>query len=126
MHEISLAGSIIQLVEEAAVRERFSMVTRLHLSVGALAGIDVDALRFACDACFPNTILNGAELVIDSPPASAWCEECAEHVSMFDRLDPCPECGGLKLRPMGGTDLKVIDMLVLDRPRSDSLDFQVP
>ncbi len=40
MHEISLAGGILRMVEEAAAREHFWRVSKLRLEIGALAGVE--------------------------------------------------------------------------------------
>lgn len=68
MHELSLAGEILRIVEAAAVRERFRQVGQLRLEAGGRAGVEVSALRFALDALAPGTCLEGAQIEIDEPP----------------------------------------------------------
>ncbi|MBT9598275.1 MAG: hydrogenase maturation nickel metallochaperone HypA [Vitreoscilla sp.] len=114
MHEMSLAGGILRLVEQAAERERFDRVTRLHLEAGRFSGVEVRALRFALDAIAPGTCLDGAAIEIDEPPGRAWCLKCDASVDLDERADPCPQCGGHRLQPTGGTELRVIDILVND------------
>ncbi len=116
MHELSLAGGILQLVEDAAQRERFSRVKRLHLEAGALSGVEVRALRFALESMVPGTCLAHAQIDIDEPPGQAWCLGCNQSVPIRSRLDACPHCGGVRLQPTGGTELRVIDLLVDDEP----------
>jgi len=116
MHELSLAGGILQLVEDAAKREHFSRVKLLHLEAGALSGVEIRALRFALDAIKPGTCLAEARIEIDEPPGQAWCLACNQSVAIQSRLDPCPHCGGVRLQPTGGTDLRVVDLLVDDEP----------
>ena len=50
MHELSLAAEILRLVQASAAREPFARVARLRLEAGALAGVEVRALRFALAA----------------------------------------------------------------------------
>lgn len=114
MHEMSLAGGILKVVDDAAAREGFARVRRLTLEAGALAGVEVRALRFALEAISPGTRLDGAEFVIDEPPGQAWCAGCAATVAIAARTDACPRCGGYGLRPTGGTALRVVDLLVAD------------
>ena len=76
MHELSLAGSILRLVEQAAARERFARVTTLHLEAGRLAGVEVQALRFALQAVAPGTCLEGAVVEVDEPLAEGRCDDC--------------------------------------------------
>ncbi|MFO1338547.1 MAG: hydrogenase maturation nickel metallochaperone HypA [Burkholderiaceae bacterium] len=114
MHEVSLAGGILRVVEDAAARERFARVSRLTLEAGALAGVEVRALRFALEAIAPGTCLAAAEIVIDEAPGQAWCMHCCETVAIASRTDPCPGCGGHRLQPTGGTELRVRDLVVHD------------
>lgn len=117
MHELSLAGDILRMVEEAAVREQFSRVGHLRLEAGALAGVEVEALRFALDALVPGTCLEGAQITIDEPAGRAWCNSCGKDVVIDNRVDPCPLCGGYPVSPTGGDTLRVLDLLVLDEER---------
>lgn len=114
MHELSLAGGIVKLVEDAAARDHFTRVSQLRLEAGALSGVEVRALRFALDAMVPGTCLEGAAIAIDEPPGTAWCLRCAATVEIASRTDPCPRCGGQQIQPTGGTELRVLDLLVHD------------
>ncbi|MBX3603984.1 MAG: hydrogenase maturation nickel metallochaperone HypA [Piscinibacter sp.] len=114
MHELSLAGGIVRLVEDAAAREHFRRVSMLRLEAGALAGVEVRALRFALESVAPGTCLEGASIEIDEPPGTAWCLRCACHIEIAARTDACPRCGGFQIQPTGGTELRVLDLLVHD------------
>jgi len=114
MHEMSLAGGILRVVEDAAAREHFRRVSRLSLEAGALAGVEVHALRFALESMAPGTVLDGAAIEIDELAGRAWCMACAETVSIGARGDACPRCGGWQLTPTGGTELKVRELIVHD------------
>lgn len=114
MHEMSLAGGVLKVVDDAAAREPFARVQRLTLAAGALAGVEVRALRFALEVMAPGTRLEGAEIVIEEPPGQAWCMVCGDTMTIATRADPCPRCGGHQLQATGGTELKVIDLIVLD------------
>jgi hydrogenase nickel incorporation protein HypA/HybF len=71
MHEIGLAGAILDIVERAARTDPFRCVRRLRLSVPARAAVEPDALDFALRAIAPGTLLEGAEIVLDRPPEGA-------------------------------------------------------
>ena len=114
MHEASLAGGVLTLVEDAARREGFRRVTLLRLEAGQLAGVEARALRFALEALAPGTCLDGARFEIDEPPGQAWCLACSATVVLNQRGDACPQCGSYQLQPTGGTELRVVDMMVED------------
>ena len=73
MHEASLAGGVLKLVEESAQREHFRRVSVLRLEVGKLANVELRALRFALEAIAPGTVLEGAALEFEEPEGQAWC-----------------------------------------------------
>lgn len=112
MHELSLAGSILQIVEGAARREAFARVRCLHLSVPALAGVEPEALRFALRSLAPQTLLDGAELVLDEPPSLALCGDCGGHIEVSSHDQPCPRCGGHGWTLSADAGLRVVDLLV--------------
>ncbi|MBL8328487.1 MAG: hydrogenase maturation nickel metallochaperone HypA [Rubrivivax sp.] len=114
MHEMSLAGGILRVIEDSAAKEGFGRVQRLTLEAGALSGVETRALRFALEAVSQGTLLEGAEIQIDEPPGRAWCMRCCETVTIATRADPCPQCGSFQLQPTGGTELKVRDLIVQD------------
>ena len=114
MHELSLAGGVLQVVEDAAAREGFARVRRLTLEAGALAGVETRALRFALEALMPGTCLEGAELEIVERAAPAWCHGCCTGVQVSSRLDDCPRCGSPRLVPTGGTELRGRELVVHD------------
>jgi len=114
MHEVSLAGGILKLVETTRAREGFARVTGLHLQVGSLAGVDARALVFALQAAAPGTILEGASVHIEEAPGRAFCFACGDEVSLNARGDGCPACGGFQLQPTAGTELRVREIEVQD------------
>jgi hydrogenase nickel incorporation protein HypA/HybF len=113
MHEASLAGGVLQLIEQAAARENFSRLLTLRLEAGQLAGVDVRALRFALESIAPGTLLEGAVIEIADPPGSAWCMGCSQSVGIAQRGQACPSCGSYQLQATGGTELRVVDMEVI-------------
>jgi hydrogenase nickel incorporation protein HypA/HybF len=112
MHEASLAGGVLRLVEQTAAREGFTRLLSLRLEAGELSGVEVRALRFALEALAPGTLLQDAAIEIEQPPGQAWCLACAASVALRQRGDACPACGGWQLQPTGGTELRVLDMRV--------------
>lgn len=114
MHEASIAGGVLQMLEGVQARESFRRLRQVRIAVGQLAGVDLRALRFALEALAPGTCLDGAELILEEPPGQAWCLGCGQTVALARRGDPCPVCSDYRLQPTGGTELQVIDLLVDD------------
>ena len=114
MHEVSLAGGILNAVEAAARQDPFVRVSRLRLEAGRLSGVEVRALRFALEALAPGTLLEGASIDIEEREGQAWCLDCASSVPLAERGAPCPHCQGFWLQPNGGTELRILDLQVED------------
>ena len=112
MHELSLAGSIVQIVEDAARQDGFARVRSLRLAVPRLAGVEVSALRFALRSLAPRTLLDGAEFRIDEPPSRAQCLDCGRAIEVSAHGEACPRCGGHAWQLDGDAGLRVVYLLV--------------
>jgi hydrogenase nickel incorporation protein HypA/HybF len=113
MHEMSLCEGILQVIEDTAAREGFGRVNRVRVEIGRLAGVEPDALRFGFDVVMRGSVAEGAELVIEHVPGRAFCFDCAGPVEIGGRLDPCPDCGGVRLSPTGGDEMRIKDLEVV-------------
>lgn len=111
MHEMSIAESVLGIVEETARREGFSRVKEVRLEIGQLAAVEPEALRFCFDAVVRGSVAEGARLAIDEEPGAAWCFGCSATVPLQARGDLCPRCGGAQLQVNGGTEMRVKDLL---------------
>jgi len=112
MHEMSLAEGVLQLLEDAALKQEFSKVTVVWLEIGALSGVEVEAMRFCFDAVTRDSIADGARLEIVSLPGTGWCMECASTVPMAEAYGECPQCGSYQLQVTGGTEMRVKELEV--------------
>jgi len=110
MHEISLAQSVLQIIEEHSKADKFSRVTTVWLEIGALSGVEPDALRFCFEAVTRNSLAQGARLEIVDIPGSGWCRQCGDTVTMQERYSACPRCGGYQLQATGGLELRIREL----------------
>lgn len=105
MHELSIAESLIGMLEENRLTHHFTRVTKITLEIGVLAGIEANALLFCFAAVAQNSLAEGAQLIIESKPARAICERCLQQVSVVNCYDPCPHCGQLRVRILQGEEM---------------------
>lgn len=113
MHEMSLCEGIRQIVEDQARLAGFERVVRLRLEIGRFAGVEKPALEFAFDVVMRGSPAEGAALEMIDLPGRALCFDCGQSVTIEDRLSPCPECGGARLLPEGGDEMRIRDMEVI-------------
>jgi hydrogenase nickel incorporation protein HypA/HybF len=112
MHEMSIAESILEIVEDAARRQGFSKVKEVRLEIGALSGVEVDSLSFCLDVVMKNSVAEDARIELERVPGQGWCLQCGISVPVNALYDPCPQCGGYQVQATGGTDMRVKDLLV--------------
>ncbi|MCU0841667.1 MAG: hydrogenase maturation nickel metallochaperone HypA [Thiobacillaceae bacterium] len=112
MHEMSLAEGILQIVEAAAREQGFARVREIRLEIGALSGVEVEALRFALDAVLAGGVAAGARVEMIDTPGQGWCMACGQTVAIAALYDACPRCGGYQVQPTGGMEMRVRDLLV--------------
>lgn len=112
MHEMSLADSVLQLIEDSARTQGFTRVKTVWLEVGALAGVEAEAMRFCFEAVVRNTLAEGATLEIIETPGEGRCGACASTVPVSQRYDPCPSCGEYQVQPTAGMSLRLKELEV--------------
>ncbi|MFK9093346.1 hydrogenase maturation nickel metallochaperone HypA [Bacillus salipaludis] len=95
MHEMSLMGDILQLVQEDASVNGIQKIEKVELIVGEIANAMPDALKMAFDIfCNQNLHLfsENAELVIHLEEAKAKCVLCGEEYRPDQKIALCPIC----------------------------------
>ncbi|MDJ0857746.1 MAG: hydrogenase maturation nickel metallochaperone HypA [Dinoroseobacter sp.] len=110
MHEMSLCEGIRTVIEDQARAHNVHKVTRVRVEIGKFAGVEKPALEFAFDVVMRGSVAEGAVLEMLDLPGKAMCFDCAKEVEIDDRLQPCPTCGGGKLMPTGGDEMRVKDL----------------
>ena len=113
MHEMSLAEGIRGIVQDQARAHGFARVTVLRLEIGAFAGVEKPALDFALEVVLRGSPAEGARVEMIDLPGRALCFDCMTTVGIAHRLAPCPACGGGKLVPNGGDEMRIRDMEVV-------------
>ena len=110
MHELSIAMSIVELVEEEAAR-RGAQVTAVHLKLGLLSGVVKDALLSCYEMACEGTPLQGSRLLVEDVPVVIFCPSCqAERPLKSIQLFCCPECGTPAPEVVQGKELEVVAM----------------
>ena len=107
MHEMTLAESVLQIIEHAARREGLRCVRAVWLEIGQLSSVEPEAMRFCFDAVTRDSIAAGARLEIAVTAGAAWCIACAEQVALAELGAACPRCGGYQLRVTEGAEMRV-------------------
>lgn len=110
MHELSLAQSIVEIVEKTAKDNNSSKVQSVKLTVGELAGVEMQSLMQGLKIASQGTVMQEAKIEIERPEGTAWCMQCAKTVPLHRIGNACPECGGYQLKVNGGDEFRVSEL----------------
>ena len=110
MHEMALAASVRDIVDDVARRNGAQRVSAVRVELGALACVEPEALRFCFDASMRGSLAEGARLEIAVTPGEAWCMPCGRTVPLARRGEACPDCGGYQLQVARGEAMRVTEI----------------
>ena len=101
MHEATLAENILNIAFDAAKQNHAEKIFKIGLTLGEMAGVEVEALNLSFDVLKKNTPADGAELVIKRVPISATCNKCGKNFQLERYNFFCPECDGILILQSG-------------------------
>ena len=107
---MTLAESVLEIVEDTARREGLRRVHAVWLEIGQLSSVEPEAMRFCFDAVARDSIAAGARLEIVMTAGAAWCIDCCERVVLAELGAACPRCGGYRLRVTDGAAMRVKEL----------------
>ncbi len=125
MHELSIALSIIEGVEEEIARREGAQVAAVHLKLGPLSGVVKEALLFSYEVACEGTPLEGTRLEIEEIPVVLYCAICQQEqpaVSM-QRLC-CAVCDTPSGDIRQGSELEVFALELTDEHASNNYATQ--
>lgn len=121
MHELSIAQSLIELVEEQLVHEQQLVhehdvqVKSLRVRVGRLSGVLPQALMSAFLVARQGTLVSRATLEIDDVAPTIWCGQCdREQPAKSVQALVCGQCASPGERVIAGRELELLSIEVVD------------
>jgi len=113
MHELSLAMSVREIVEDAATKNGSKKVNEVNIVVGEFSSVSTDALEFALEVVKKNSIFENAKINIRSAKTILLCGQCNGETAMEDYIFKCGLCGSTSVKILSG-----------DRMYVDSIDIE--
>jgi hydrogenase nickel incorporation protein HypA/HybF len=111
MHELYLAESILNIVQDYAAKQHFKKVNSISLSFGRLSCIESKSLQFAFEVQAKDTLAENALLDFKILPAVIHCFSCEKDLEVETYSAICPACGGEEVLLTGGTEeLQILEM----------------
>jgi hydrogenase nickel incorporation protein HypA/HybF len=103
MHELAIAQDVVDTVLD---RIPDAPIAEVRLTVGKLSGISADALRFCFELVTADTVLDGAQLLIEEPAGAARCDTCGCEFGL-DHLILLCACGSANVHILSGDQLLI-------------------
>ena len=112
MHEMSIAQSLIDIINEEMVKNNASVLRTVRLNVGEMSAVVPDSLEFCFSILTAKTPLEGVRLIMDIVPLKGYCRECEDTFKIENYLFVCPSCGNGQVETIEGKDLSIVEMEV--------------
>ncbi len=105
MHEMSVAASILNVLDAQLKQLAPCKLIALELAVGKLSGVDEESLRFALETLLVDQGHTGLHLRFRQSPALFKCTACnwQGQLEIFTLL--CPDCNAGELDIIDGQDV---------------------
>lgn len=112
MHEISIAGAIIDAVLEAAKKNNAKKVNEVFLEIGELTALNPEQLRFIFETITTGTLAEEARYNIEVVKPLIACKKCSYRgaIEFFEKLHfflpviKCPRCGDTEIEIIAGRE----------------------
>ena len=114
MHELSIAVSIAETVEENLPSTDIKVKT-VFLKIGKLSGVVKDALTFSFDIATQDSSLEGAKLEIEELPVIVHCKHCNKDLELGNPpIFRCETCGEATPHIIQGKELEIVSVELED------------
>ena len=107
MHELSIAQALLEQVEATATKEQAIRVVKVVIAVGALSGVEPEALRAIFPLVAEGTAAAGAELCIEKVAACVTCRACGLAAQTDATFIGCATCGSRDVELSAGRELNI-------------------
>jgi hydrogenase nickel incorporation protein HypA/HybF len=122
MHELSIALSLVDLATNAATDAGEDRpIEAVHIRVGDLAGVVIDALEFCWEVATRDTPCQGARLEVEAVAVRVSCPSCHQESELeAPHAFRCAHCGTPTAQVVAGRELDLVSLEISDDPPSHS------
>ena len=110
MHELSVAQSIVEIIQQHVPESERECVTAVRLKIGACAGIVPDSLEFSFQAITAESSLRQAKLEIETIPFRIYCHACKSTSENETGLVVCSHCGSMDTKILSGAEMHITEI----------------
>ncbi len=110
MHELSIAQSILDIIQEEANKNSMVQVSVVRLKIGRLTAIEPSSLTFCFEQITKGTLAEGARLEIEDVPIHGRCGQCGKEFILEDPFCLCPDCQGPNIVILTGREFFISEI----------------
>lgn len=113
MHELSMADAIVKTAIDVAEKNNAQEINEVTIEIGKLTLLNPEQLKFMISVLSENTLLEGAEIIIEEVPIEIKCKSCdfvgptQDDLDHFVPIVKCPECEEQDLKITKGRECNV-------------------
>ena len=107
MHELGLTQQLVDLAVTRAGEAKAQRVVAIDLVVGALAGVDAEAISFCFEVVSRGTLAEGAVLRIEHEPIEIECRRCRRREPVGELELWCRRCESAEVDVVAGKSFRV-------------------
>jgi len=113
MHEGAIAESIVDILKQVKEENGLKRIVKVHLKIGKMSGVMVDALVFALEALrTEEDVISSTVFEVVETNVKAKCNVCEryyEYEDISEIVMLCEECG-MPLDIVEGKEMEIIDI----------------
>jgi hydrogenase nickel incorporation protein HypA/HybF len=107
MHEASIVSGLMALLLKQAAKHGVDRISRVTVKVGKLRSVEPRALTACFEVFAEETIAEGAELVVDTVPIRAHCDDCGAEFEISGFVFRCNHCQSSHVTLTSGEELYI-------------------
>ncbi len=112
MHELALARSLIEMIDDYALAHGARRVTRIHVRLGVLSAL-TRALHVSFRSASRGTSCEGALLDIEEIPLTVHCRVCDGVKTPSGPYNfRCPDCGRATPEVVTGREMQLVSIVL--------------
>ena len=107
MHELSIAQSILDIVNQHLPVGNTTHVKSIKVKIGKLSNVLPDSLRFCFEAITKDSDFENTQLILNIIPITIKCNDCTKLTENNDYVFSCPSCDSNNINVTAGNDLNI-------------------
>ena len=110
MHELSLAESLVEIIEDQVRKNGASKVTSVTVLIGEMSGVQKDAMEFCLPEATRNSVAENANFIIKEEKLEVLCQSCGKLSNPDIYFLACEHCESSDVRVTKGKDFKLLSL----------------